>query len=584
MLRKCCRIIVILGLVLNFIILGMGCNTQDKIETEQKQFDSFLNDIFIQEVQTDSLSLNYSLANPEHFGIQTTNATLGEYGIEQMNKKLFLSENYLKRLLSFRYQLLSSKQKLTYDILREYYTLDLNFGDFLYYNECLGPTTGIQAQLPILLAEYSFYDKKDIEEYLRLLPCVYDYFEDIAEYERQKAEHGLFMNDRVASRIINQCKAFISDPESNFLIEYFNEKIAGYKGLTESEIISYQAINREAVLHKVIPAYEMLINTLVELKGSGLNEAGLYYYPKGQTYYEYLAKYKTGSSKSMEEMADMLQDAIGKGIADITALTMTDSSIIDKYLEFSSFPITNPEEILKDLKDDLIKDFPEAVPVNCEIKYVPESLADYLSPAMYLVPPIDSYFNNNIYINGKDEETLSMIYTTVAHEGYPGHLYQCVYFRDQNPAPIRNIMNFVGYDEGWATYVEMYSYQMSGIDRNLAEFLKANNVVILCMYARADIGIHYEGWTKKDVITYITNYIGDKKVAGMIYDTLLEEPGIYLPYAVGYLEILELKQNAENFLGDAFVTKDFHRFLLDIGPAQFGVIKNYMDVWMGKTQ
>ena len=147
-------------------------------------------------------------------------------------------------------------------------------------------------------------------------------------------------------------------------------------------------------------------------------------------------------------MADMLQDAIGKGIADITALTMTDSSIIDKYLEFSSFPITNPEEILKDLKDDLIKDFPEAVPVNCEIKYVPESLADYLSPAMYLVPPIDSYFNNNIYINGKDEETLSMIYTTVAHEGYPGHLYQCVYFRDQNPAPIRNIMNFVGYDEG----------------------------------------------------------------------------------------------------------------------------------------
>ena len=224
MLRKCCRIIVILGLVLNFIILGMGCNTQDKIETEQKQFDSFLNDIFIQEVQTDSLSLNYSLANPEHFGLQTTNATLGEYGIEQMNKNLFLSENYLKRLLSFRYQLLSSKQKLTYDILREYYTLDLNFGDFLYYNECLGPTTGIQAQLPILLAEYSFYDKKDIEEYLRLLPCVYDYFEDIAEYERQKAEHGLFMNDRVASRIIDQCKAFISDQRVTFQLNILTRK------------------------------------------------------------------------------------------------------------------------------------------------------------------------------------------------------------------------------------------------------------------------------------------------------------------------------------------------------------------------
>jgi uncharacterized protein (DUF885 family) len=316
--------------------------------------------------------------------------------------------------------------------------------------------------------------------------------------------------------------------------------------------------------------------------GTGTNQAGLYYYPEGQAYYECLAKSKTGSKKSMEEMIQMLNNAIGNGIAEITELNQKDSSIVDKYLSFSSFPITNPKEILSDLKKDITADFPAAIPVNCEIKYVPASLTDYLSPAMYLVPPIDNYSNNNIYINGHSRETLSMIYTTVAHEGYPGHLYQCVYFRNQHPAPIRNLLNFIGYDEGWATYVELYSYHLAGIDENLADILEANNIVFLCMYARADIGIHYEGWKKDQVISYIKKFIGDENIAAMIYYTLLEEPAIYLPYAIGYLEIMELRDRAENALGDKFNTKDFHRFLLDIGPAEFDVINDYMTDWLNK--
>ncbi|MDF2943149.1 MAG: hypothetical protein K0S01_2007 [Herbinix sp.] len=580
MQKKLLKFLTVAVVLLSLTIYGSGCSKQTPQVQVQNNFDAFMNELFVQEVQTDTLSLNYSLANPEKYGIENKKTTLGEYSVSHMNEDLSVSENNLKRLLSFEYNQLTLKQKLTYDIVKKYYETDLNYGDYTYYNECLGPTTGIQAQLPILLAEYSFYKREDIDEYLRLLPCVYDYFEDIAQFEREKSERGLFMSDHVADRIIAQCEAFIANPKENFLINYFNEKISQYKGLSDEEIASYQAVNKDAILNDVVPAYEMLIEVLNELKGSGKNDAGLYYYPEGQAYYESLAKMKTGSDKSMQEIIKMLDNAIGKGVVDITSLTMTDPSIVDKYLDFTTFPITNPEEILSDLKVDIAADFPEAVPVNCKIKYVPESLSEYLSPAMYLVPPIDNYSNNDIYINGNDAKTLSMIYTTVAHEGYPGHLYQCVYFLNQKPAPIRNVMNFVGYDEGWATYVEFYSYHIAGIDENLADFLEINNAVILCMYARADIGIHYEGWTKKNVVNYIKNFIGDAKVAGLIYDTLLEEPAIYLPYAVGYLEIMELRKEAELALGDKFVAKDFHRFLLDIGPAQFGVIEDYLKLWV----
>jgi uncharacterized protein (DUF885 family) len=582
MIKKFLRFMIAITILLCLTLYGSGCSKQTKQDGVQRNFDIFMNELFVQEVQSDTLSMNYSLANPENYGIEYNETTLGEYSVSHMNEDLSLSENNLKRLLTFEYNQLTTKQKLTYDIIKNYYEADLDFGDFTYYNECLGPTTGIQAQLPILLAEYSFYEKEDIDEYLRLLPCVYDYFKDIVQFEREKSELGLFMSDHVAERIIAQCEAFIAEPKDNFLINYFNEKVSSYDGLSEDEIATYQAINKKAILTNVIPAYEMLIDVLYELKGTGTNEAGLYYYPEGQAYYESLTKMKTGSDKSMEQMIEMLDDAIGERIVDITALTISDTSIIDKYLDFTSFPITNPEEILSDLKVDIAADFPEAVPVNCEIKYVPESLSEYLSPAMYLVPPIDDYINNDIYINGNDAKTLSMIYTTVAHEGYPGHLYQCVYFLNQKPAPIRNLMNFIGYDEGWATYVEFYSYHIAGIEENLADFLEANNAIILCMYARADIGIHYEGWTKKNVVDYIKKFIGDEKIAGLIYDTLLEEPAIYLPYAIGYLEIMELRTQTENSLGDKFVAKDFHKFLLDIGPAQFGVIENYLKLWVEK--
>lgn len=584
MLNKKFKLHILISLLSFMVILGVGCNRSSIKESQQIQFDKFINEIFTQQVQSDTISLNYTLARPEEFGIVQAEATLGEYSVEHMKEKLASTEQYLNELKGFDYNELTANQQLTYDILLHYLDLELQLGNYLYYIESLGPTTGLQAQLPILLAEYNFYDKDDIERYLELLVCVKDYFGDIADFEREKSKQGLFMSDAVADRIIEQCEAFIENPEQNFLIEYFDEKIEGFPELSEEEKSSFKNRNRKGVLEYVIPSYQILIEALKELKGSGVNDAGLYYFPEGQAYYELLAKMKTGSDKSMMEIIDMLDTTIGDGVLEITKQTLANPLIYDKLASFTSFPLTDPELILEDLKENILEDFPEPVDVSCNIKYVHESLAEYLSPAMYIIPAIDNYSNNNIYINGNDSETLATIYTTVAHEGYPGHLYQNVYFRSKDPAPIRNLLSFIGYDEGWATYVEYHSYGYSGIDDDLVDLLEINSEIVLTMYARADIGIHYEGWTKSKAVSYIKQFIGDETVALDIYNTLLEEPGIYLPYAIGYLEIKELRDSAMKARGDNFNIKDFHKFLLDIGPAQFGLIEDHMEAWLKDDQ
>jgi uncharacterized protein (DUF885 family) len=224
MKKRIIQLIFILTVVLCSALLTAGCSHKLNKADEQSRFDTFLKDVFVLEVQADTLSLNYSLAIPENYGISGKKTTLGEYSVSHMNEDLSVTENYLYRLMTFDYKLLTPDQQLTYHILKSYLEQDISLGSFLYYHECLGPTTGIQAQLPILLAEYNFYSREDIDEYLRLLPCVYDYFKGICEYEREKSERGLFMNDSVAVNIIKQCQAFINNPEGNFLIEYFNEK------------------------------------------------------------------------------------------------------------------------------------------------------------------------------------------------------------------------------------------------------------------------------------------------------------------------------------------------------------------------
>lgn len=583
MFRKI-KLYILLGLFSLNLVLCVACDRPSLQESQQSLFDEFITELFIEEVQSDTLSLNYSLARPEEFGIVRTETTLGEYSINHMKEELMSTENYLDDLKKFDYNELTADQQLTYDILLHSLELEIQLGDYLYYLESLGPTTGLQAQLPILLAEYNFYDKDDIDRYLELLVCVKDYFKDVAEFEREKSRQGLFMTDAVADRIIEQCQAFIANPQQNLLIEYFDEKIDTFDGLSKDERATYKKENRKGVLEYVIPSYELLIDVLKELKGTGQNEAGLYYYPQGQAYYELLAKIKTGSDKSMKKMIDMLDTAMGDGTLEITKQVLSDPMIFDKFESFSSFPLTDPEVILEDLKTQILEDFPEPVDVNCDIKYVHDSLSDYLSPALYLMPAIDNYTNNNIYINGNDIETLSTIYTTVAHEGYPGHLYQNVYFRNQKPAPIRNLLSFLGYDEGWATYVEFHSFQYSGIDEDLADLLEVNSAMVLAMYARADIGIHYEGWSKSKAISYIKQFAGDEETSLKIYEVLLEEPGIYLPYAVGYLEIMELKEAAEKAQGNDFKIKDFHKFILDIGPAQFGLIEDHMEAWLNNEE
>lgn len=578
----CCLLFVAV-IAFYFTTLQGVLRQASSIESTQASFQQFTTQLFQSEVVENTISLHYTLQNPDTYLIEDYPITFGDLSKEAISEVNESMKNNLELLETFSYNELNKNQQLTYDILQDYYSNAIANSDLTYYAETLSPTTGTQAQLPVLLAEYSFHSEQDVVDYLTLLTKMDDYYSSIIQFEQEKANQGLFMSSEVANQIIDQCNDFIKDPENSFLLTTFNNRIDSLSSISDAAKANYKLQNKSILYSDVIPAYQILINGINSLVDTCVNSQGLCYFENGQRYYEYLLKSNTGSNRSVFELKKLLNTYMKNDLTQMAKIAAEDPTILataDTY----SFDLADPTLILEDLKAKIATDFPTPPEASYTVKYVDESLSKHLSPAFYLTPPIDNISDNSIYINPESNYSKIDLYTTLAHEGYPGHLYQNIYFNYNNNDPIRKLLNYGGYTEGWATYVEMYSYQLADVDSNLSKLLQLNNSITLYLYANMDVGIHYDGWTLSDTADYLSNYgIKNEETVSNIYSAILSAPTNYLKYCIGYLEFMELKKTAETNLGSNFSLKEFHKFLLDTGPAPFYIIEKQMDNWM-KTE
>lgn len=571
------------------ISLFAGCAHFESIEYSQEiseenpqtveAFDQFINDIFETEVTENTINLHFTISDPEKYGITDYPVTLGDLSIDAMADSNARLENYLSGLNSFSYTELTLNQQLTYDILENYFKLQLDMADMYLYDELLRPSTGVQAQLPILYEEYSFNSKKDVEDYLKLLALTDEYFDQIISFEKEKADAGLFMSDFACQNIIDQCNAFIADSDNHYLIETFNTRIDKLTGLTQSEKDHYRLQNEKILHEHIFPAYENLAAALTDLLGSGTNENGLCYFPEGKQYYEYLLAYNTGASESVKTLENMISNERVKVLQESSDLTTENPELWELASEATLTP-TDSATTLNHLKEVMLDDFPAPPETSYTVSYIDDCVADYLAPAFYVIAPIDDYSHNSIYINETTDTTNISYFTTLAHEGFPGHLYQTVMTYESGIEPVRSILNYSGFVEGWATYVEFQSYHYAGLDDDVATILELNQDATLSLYASTDIGIHYEGWTLEDTKKFWNNYgITNDDAIESIFELIVEEPTHYLKYYIGFLKFEELKKETSLKNIKNYNDKSFHQAVLSIGPAPFDIVDKYLPAY-----
>ncbi len=595
MYRKNIYLIRISALTLSASFLLFGCtrNTPPpETETEriptadfaaEEQFQEMIHNLFYDTVTSSGLTMHSMLTDPEAYGITEYPETLGDYSIQALQDNYAELRDDYEKLLSIDRSALSPELQTDYDILLEYMETEQEGEKFLLYDHPFSAISGVQVELPIVLAEYSFRTPEDAEHYLALLSSIDEYYEQLLEYVQAQKEAGIFLSDQTISDVLDSCQSYLDAPETGMMAETFLSRLDSLTELSQEDREALISRNEEILKNDFTAAYVTLTEGLEDMKGHAESPPGASSLPNGTEYYEYLLKSSTYTSyRNPKALKDAIAGRMLDELDHAQELMSQDPELIHDLYQFD-FSIQDPEDALTDLQTKLLTDFPEVPAYAYEVRTLPEALEPYTSPAFYLSPPIDTQNENFIYINQSSVAARNDIYTVMAHEGYPGHLYQCNYFNTVNHSLLRSLMSFSCYVEGWATYVQYLAYQWDDqIRPELAELLAINESAYLALYALVDYQVNYEGMTVEELGEFLNELfrISNPEAADSLYQIVCEDPANYMKYYVGYLEISEMREKAEEVLGNDFDAKAFHTFLLDFGPAPFSLIWEHFDEWL----
>lgn len=535
-------------------------------------FSEFCTTLFREEMKSNTINLHFTLKDPKAAGIDSYEITLGSLSGDSPHNQARQLKKLSEELKKYSHRSLKGKDRLTCRLLSDYISRQQNLATYPYYDEPLTPSGGVTSQLPVLLAEYTFRNTRDIKDYLGLLSQMDTYFLGILDYEQKKADAGLFMSDEACLKVIEGCEVFTEHPDDNFLIDTFSNRLNAMDGLTDTQKNAYLKQHSKVLSDHVIPAYSQMIKGLTTLLGRGHNNWGLCNFPEGKAYYEAVVYADTGCDDSVEDLFSQIAKARRE---DLTFC----QNLLEKNPKLAS-QSPKPDAALKEensmlsrLQKEILTDFPAPPQTEVEICHVDPALSEYLAPAFYITAPIDDISHNRIYINDAKNDTDIYYFTTLAHEGYPGHLYQTICTSSYGAPEVLSLLNYPGYTEGWATYTEMQSFYYAGLDPDLASLLQHNQAATLSLYATADIGIHYFGWEKEKIAAFWSEYgVDDTATVKRITDLILEEPGNYLKYYVGYLKFRQMREQLalEN---KSFSVSAFHEAILRTGPSPFSVLE-----------
>ena len=557
-----------------------GCSKKDSGE-EQKKFDEFMKQEFVESMEQSYPNTHIILENPKDYRVDTSKTKVQidkELNETTMKENKELNEKSAKAFKEFDRDTLSDEQKETYDIYSYMldYTTEMNDSKFDYMSMPLESMTGMHTQLPTLFSDWTLRNEQDVKDVITLMKSVRPYMDSILAYTKKQEEKGTLMLD--IKSVKEYCEKVVKEDVNSSVLTGLNESIDNLK-LGDDKTKQYKAELKKAFQEYFLPAYSDIIKTMKELDSSKNNTLGLSHMKNGKEYYELLFKQATGTDKSIEDIKKELNSMSRSSLLAVQSVISKNKNLYDEYVngkiktKYKDF-----ESMLKDLDKDIKDDFPSVGTLNYRIRPIGEDLASGGVAAYFNIPALDGTTPKQIRVNML-EDALNVqsleTFSTVAHEGIPGHMYQIAYAYKNVKDPWRNSMaSFLGYTEGYATYTELYALKyLDGVSADAVK-LQQNMVVYQdCLIALADIGIHYEGWTKEDLSNFLEeNGLGVSDVSDF-YNQLQANPTAFLSYYVGYVQIANLKKDAQEDLKDKFNDRDFHEAILKSGAAPFHVVE-----------
>lgn len=575
-----------------FLIFNLTACSKDSETEERKRFDQFIETEFIEEMEDDYITMHVFLENPESFGVDESRVKrqiMGEVdNYEAVIKELKEKE---KEWSAFEREHLNSYQQETYDIYDYTFQLAKAMSDskFEYLGSAFETMGGMHTQLPALFSDWTLRNEQDVQDLIAIVKDTAPTFDKLLSYTKKQAEKGLLMVN--TKDIIEYCEKITNQGMNSSVLSAMNAGIDAIDMDIEKKE-EYKKQLAEVFASSFLKGYQNVIDAMKMLKNEKNNVKGLAHLKNGKEYYELLLQSSVGSMKSVNEIKELLDQCAKKYLGNMQRIALNNSEALQTmYEKDPKTKYTDFSEMLDDLKQWMKKDFPEIKEVDYQIAAINPEIASEGIAAYFNLPALDATTPKQIRVNTKgdalDVQDVTT-FATIAHEGFPGHMYQNAYVYENMKNSYRKVgAQCKAYQEGYATYIQFYAYQYLDMDKDVLELLKANEIYINCKVARADIGIHYDGWDFKEFKRYLTQSgLGGIKDADImdLYSQLRDNPAAFAPYYVGFAEFDALKEEAETQLLNQFDDKKFHQALLKSGTAPFHVVKRNVNDYIQKNR
>ena len=540
-------------------------------------------DFFREYLKTDITSLHQLVKDPAAYGIDydSVERSLGTYKEDPDREWYVFIENTLRRMDAVDQSTLSEQDKMAFDTLYQYCQWELEGEEFYGYYEPLTELTGIQTDMPIVFWFYELRTRQDVDDYLTLLADMPRFFDELLEYERYRAEVlNIFMPEASLDAVIkNDIKPILEARETSFLIPLFNERVAKVEGLTQEEIQAYEERNVALVTNDYYQAYLDLKEGLEDLRpycreAKGVKATGDEKYLR---WFAYQLKNRCSEEADPKTVANLLYES----------LTKTIDLYSDAYKHGGDQPtVTSVGSLddniayLKSVLDPLLPPIPE---VEVEYEDMPSELREGRSTAFYLVAPFDEWQINHIVV--ADPENLDNLISTLAHEGFNGHLYQYMYHRSMPGLSLsQQLIQGTAYSEAWSQYSERLFALNCGSKFNTYDLVldHTNSIIFYALLFYLSIRVNYFGDRFIDAYRTFNGYfrVTQDVFRKKYYDTFIVGNPFYgIPYAYGYARIIDLHDNAQKALGKKYDQKVFDTQYLNYGPTYFNLLAERLEQW-----
>ena len=541
----------------------------------EESFSEFEDELFQEMMSEDYTTLHFSLRDYQKYGIEKPEVNIGDASWDEYEDSVEDCDEYLKKLQSFDYDSLSETEQKDYRTIAFYLERNKELNSYPYFDWAFNSAEGVIDNLLTTFTEFVFYEKEDIDDYLTTLASVPAYLDQCLENTKKQAAEGYFLTDAMLKETEDAIEKFVDKKDDNELIKIFDENIDAFDGLSAEEKEAYKKKNQEIVLNAYIPSYEKVAEELQKLKGARKADYNVSSLDGGSEYYAALARYKTSIDADVETILDICTQYIEKSVDELYDIMQNHSEVTEETLDFDS-----AEDVLSYLEGHLDA-FPALDKVYYNVQYLDPSVANDSIVAYYLSPPVNDMRDNVIKINGDNVSDVIDLYTTLAHEGFPGHLYQTNYYILQQPSLLRTQLTMMGYQEGWGMFAEGQALHVSGLSEYASEYQKINIELNYVLSAAVDLGVNGLGWSTKDVSKYLDNLDLNSSIAKDLYDFATLQPGTILPYGVGVAMFELLENKAKNALGNDFDQKAFNEVLLNDGNRPFEVVEDDVNAYCG---